>query len=171
MPIPVLAVKSFDNSTSALAGSHAAQHSVMVLPCACAGVVPTPTLSADARTPYVTRSAFAVCFITLSLLVEPAIDRARLSYPLECFEQSDTVLDGLNELTDVSSRMPEFLGIQASSICLVNHDLLNIATSSSRRDNLERLVADAPAHAPLARIPQPRRLIASRSQLRRNIQN
>jgi hypothetical protein len=29
--------------------------------------------------------------------VEPAIDMAQLSYPLECFEQSDTVLDGLND--------------------------------------------------------------------------
>jgi len=29
--------------------------------------------------------------------VAPAIDMARLSYPLECFEQSDTVLDGLND--------------------------------------------------------------------------
>jgi hypothetical protein len=34
--IPVFAVKSFDSSTSALAGSHAAQHSVIVLVCACA---------------------------------------------------------------------------------------------------------------------------------------
>jgi len=32
----------------------------------------------------------------------------RRSYPLECFEQSDTVLDGLNDWTDVSSRLPEF---------------------------------------------------------------
>jgi hypothetical protein len=60
-------------------------------------VVPTPTPSAEARTPHVTRSAFIVCFITLSLPVGPAIDMARLSYPLECFEQSDTVLDGLND--------------------------------------------------------------------------
>jgi hypothetical protein len=29
--------------------------------------------------------------------VEPAIDVAQLSYPLEGFEQSDTVLDGLND--------------------------------------------------------------------------
>jgi hypothetical protein len=29
--------------------------------------------------------------------VAPAIDMTRLSYPLECFEQSDTVLDGLND--------------------------------------------------------------------------
>jgi hypothetical protein len=28
--------------------------------------------------------------------VGPAIDMARLSYPLECLEQSDTVLDELN---------------------------------------------------------------------------
>src|SRR3981189_2797108 len=128
MPIAVLAVKSFDSSTSALAGSHAAQHSVMVFPCACAGVVAAPMPSAEARTPHVTRSAFIVCFITQSLPVGPAIDMARLSYPLECFEQSDTVLDGLNDQTDVSSRLPGFLGIQASSICLVDHALLNIAS-------------------------------------------
>src|ERR1700704_1310615 len=97
MPIPVLAVKSFDSSTSALAGSHAAQHSVMVLPCACAGVAPAPTPNAEARAPQATRSAFIVCFITRSLPVGPAIDMARLSGPLECFEQSDTVLDGLND--------------------------------------------------------------------------
>jgi hypothetical protein len=29
---------------------------------------------------------------------EPAIDMARRSCPLECFEQCDTVLDGLNDL-------------------------------------------------------------------------
>src|ERR1700704_2405358 len=97
MPIPVLAVKSFDSSTSALAGSHAAQHSVMVLPCACAGVVAPPMPSATAKAPPATRSAFDVCLITRSLPVEPAIDMARRSYPLECFEQSDTVLDGLND--------------------------------------------------------------------------
>src|SRR4029434_9884123 len=34
--MPVLAVKSLDNSTSALAGSQAAQHSVSVFCCACA---------------------------------------------------------------------------------------------------------------------------------------
>src|SRR5947207_10163046 len=33
--MPVLVVKSFDNSTNALAGSHAAQQSVIVLVCAC----------------------------------------------------------------------------------------------------------------------------------------
>jgi hypothetical protein len=39
-----------------------------------------------------------VWFITRSLLpVEPAIDVAQLSNLLECFEQSDTVLDGLND--------------------------------------------------------------------------
>src|ERR1700675_258834 len=97
MPIPVLVVKSFDSSTSALAGSHAAQHSVMVLPCACAGVVPAPTPSAAAKAPHATTSALIVCFITRSLPVGPAIDMARLSYPLECFKQSDTVLDGLND--------------------------------------------------------------------------
>src|SRR5450631_1028565 len=97
MPMPVLAVKSFDNSTSALAGSHAAQHSVIVLPSACAGVVPAPTPSAETRAPHETRSAFVVWCITRSLPVEPAIDVAQLCYPLECFEQSDTVLDGLND--------------------------------------------------------------------------
>src|SRR5438552_111725 len=97
MPTPVLAVKSFDSSTSALAGSHAAQHSVIVLPCACAGVVPAPTPSAETRVPHETRIAFIVWFITRSLPVGPAIDMARLFYPLECFEQSDTVLDGLND--------------------------------------------------------------------------
>src|SRR6185369_3854818 len=34
--MPVLAVKSFDSSTSALAGSQAAQHSVNCFCCACA---------------------------------------------------------------------------------------------------------------------------------------
>jgi hypothetical protein len=32
-----------------------------------------------------------------SLPVEPAIDVVRRSYPLECFEQSDTVFDELND--------------------------------------------------------------------------
>jgi len=59
-------------------------------------VVP-PTPSAETRAPHETRSAFIVWFITRSLLVEPAIDVAQLSYPLEGFEQSDTVLDGLND--------------------------------------------------------------------------
>src|SRR6266702_1397118 len=97
MPMPVLAVKSFESSISALAGSHAAQHSVMVLPCACAGVLPAPTQNVEARAPLATTSAFNVRFITLSLPVGPATDMARLSNPLECFEQSDTVLDGLND--------------------------------------------------------------------------
>ena len=34
--MPVFVVKSFDSSTRALAGSHAAQQSVIVLVCACA---------------------------------------------------------------------------------------------------------------------------------------
>ena len=38
--MPVLVVKSFDNSTSAFAGSQAAQHRVMVLSCASAAVLP-----------------------------------------------------------------------------------------------------------------------------------
>src|SRR5882762_671404 len=97
MPTPLLAVKSFDSSTRALAGSPAAQHSVIVLPCACAGVVPAPTPRAETRAPHETRSAFIVWFITRSLPVRPGIDVAQLCYPLECFEQSDTVLYGLND--------------------------------------------------------------------------
>src|SRR5437763_11884940 len=128
MPIPVLAVKSFDSSTSALAGSHAAQHSVMVLPCACAGVVPTPMPTAGASIPHEIRSAFTVRFITLSLLVEPAIDMARLSYPLECFEQSDTVLDGLNELNGRFLAPAGILKDSGKLDCLVNHEILNIAS-------------------------------------------
>jgi hypothetical protein len=50
--------------------------------------------SAEPSAPHATRSAFIVWFITLSLPVEPAIDEARLSYPLECFEQSDQSLTG-----------------------------------------------------------------------------
>src|SRR4249919_2375967 len=96
MPIPLLAVKSFDSSTSALAGSHAAQHSVIVLPCACAGVVAAPMPSA--ATPPAARSAFNVFFMRISLPVGPAIDMARRSCPLEGFEQCDTVLDQLNDL-------------------------------------------------------------------------
>jgi hypothetical protein len=44
----VWAVKSFDSSTSALAGSQAAQHNVMVLPCAKAPVLPKPSSAAVA---------------------------------------------------------------------------------------------------------------------------
>jgi hypothetical protein len=52
---------------------------------------------------------------------------ARRSCPLEGFEQCDTVLDEMNDLNR------SFLGLTdswdpQSSICLVNHDLLNIAT-------------------------------------------
>src|SRR6476620_3264133 len=97
MPIPVLAVKSFDSSTSALAGSHAAQHSVLVLPCACAGVVIAPMPTAAARAPPAAKSAFMLLFMRISLHFEPAIDMARRSCPLECFEQCDTVLDGLSD--------------------------------------------------------------------------
>src|SRR3984957_20958568 len=102
MPMPVLAVKSFDSSTNALAGSQAAQHSVIVLSCACAGVVAAPMLSAAARAPPAVRSAFIVSFIAHFLPFEPAIDMARRSCPLECFEQCDTVLDRLNDLNRVS---------------------------------------------------------------------
>jgi hypothetical protein len=45
---PVLAVKSFDSSTRAFAGSQAAQHSVMVLSCACAALLPSPSRAAAA---------------------------------------------------------------------------------------------------------------------------
>src|SRR6185369_13258797 len=64
MPMPVLAVKSFESSTNALAGSHAAQHSVIVLPCAGAVIAPLP--SAAPRAPPATRSAFIV-FMRISL--------------------------------------------------------------------------------------------------------
>jgi hypothetical protein len=70
---------------------------VIVLPSACAGAVAAPTPNAETRAPHEIRSAFIVWFITRSLPVEPAIDVAQRSYPLECFEQSDTVLDGLND--------------------------------------------------------------------------
>jgi len=35
---------------------------------------------------------------------------ARRSCPLECFERCDTVLDGLSDWTDVSSRHPDSWG-------------------------------------------------------------
>src|SRR5947199_10071363 len=92
MPIPVLAVKAFDSSTSALAGSHAAQHSVMVLACACAGVVAVPIPSAAATAPHAANMSFVVYFIARFLQWVPAIDMARRSCPLECSEQRDTVL-------------------------------------------------------------------------------
>src|ERR1051325_3839955 len=69
MPMPVLVVKSFDSSTSALAGSHAAQHSVIVLPCACAGVVAAPVPSGAMAVPPATKSAFMVVFMRISLHV------------------------------------------------------------------------------------------------------
>jgi hypothetical protein len=94
MPIPVLAVKSFDSSTSALAGSHAAQHSVIVLPCACAGVVAAPMPSAAATAPPAAKSAFIRWFMRISLRW-PATDMARRSCPRECFERCDTVRNGL----------------------------------------------------------------------------
>src|SRR3954453_8203890 len=108
MPIPVLAVKSFDSSTSAFAGSHAAQHSVMVLPCACAGVVAAPMPTA--RAPPAAKSAFMLIFMRIPPF-EPAIDMARRSCPLEGFEQCDTVFDQLNDLNRRSSR-PRILGIR-----------------------------------------------------------
>jgi len=70
-----------------------------------------------------------VRFITLSLLVEPAIDMARLSYPLECFEQSDTVLDGLNELNGRFLALASILKDSDKLDCLVNHEILNIASA------------------------------------------
>ena len=49
MLTPLLAVKSFESSTSALAGSQAAQHSVMVLPWAWAAWPLRPSRAAAAR--------------------------------------------------------------------------------------------------------------------------
>ncbi len=46
---PVLAVKSLDSSTSAFAGSQAAQHRVMVLSCAKAALLPRLRAVAAAR--------------------------------------------------------------------------------------------------------------------------
>jgi len=60
MATPVLVVKSFDSSTSALAGSHAAQHSVIVLPvalaCASAALGASIAMAAPAT------AAATVCF-------------------------------------------------------------------------------------------------------------
>ena len=47
--MPVLAVKSLDSSTSALAGSHAAQQSVSVLVCACADDAKASIAASQAR--------------------------------------------------------------------------------------------------------------------------
>src|SRR5882757_7619848 len=125
MPMLVLAVKSFESSTSALAGSQAAQHSVIVLPCACAGVVVAPI--PNAATPPAARSTLNVFFMRISLPVGPAIDMARRSCPLESFEQCDTVLDELYDLNRRSLALADSWD-PYSSICLVNHGLLNIAS-------------------------------------------
>ena len=60
---PLLAVKSFDSSTKALAGSQAAQHKVMVLSCACAAVVPNPNMAANVMAPS-TGSFFRIVFMS-----------------------------------------------------------------------------------------------------------
>jgi hypothetical protein len=52
---------------------------------------------------------------------------ARRSCPLECFEQCDTVPDELNDLNRRLLAL-RILGDPISSICLVNHGLLNIAS-------------------------------------------
>src|SRR6266702_3127757 len=138
MPIPVLAVKSFDSSTSALAGSHAAQHSVIVLPCACAGVAVAPIPSA--ATPPTARSTFNELFMRISLPCEPAIDMARRSCPLDGFERCDTVLDELNDLNRRSLALADSWD-PWSSICLVNHGLLNIASGAVDRDESKDITA------------------------------
>src|SRR5207249_2093751 len=79
MPIPVFAVKSFDSSTSALAGSHAAQHSVIVLPCARAGVVAAPMPSAAARAPPAAKSAFIRWFMRISDTTHKTISSEAIS--------------------------------------------------------------------------------------------
>ena len=61
----VWAVKSLLSSTSAFAGSHAAQHSVIVLPCACAAVLPRPRTAAAARVA-AAGSFFQIAFILVS---------------------------------------------------------------------------------------------------------
>jgi hypothetical protein len=50
----------------------------------------------------------------------PAIDMARRSCPLECFEQGDTVLDELNGLEPTFPRAHPDSWIRQGSICLVN---------------------------------------------------
>src|SRR6267154_654204 len=108
MPMPVLAVKSFDSSTNALAGSQAAQHSVMVLPCACAGVVAAPMPSAAIIAPPATKSAFMVFFMRISLHVNrPATWRG---VPARSNASSSaTQSDELNKLNRRSSRSSGFL--------------------------------------------------------------
>jgi hypothetical protein len=64
----------------------------------------------------------------ISLSCEPATDMARRSCPLEGFEQCDTVLDELNKLNRSFLALIRILTIRQSSICLVNHGLLNIAS-------------------------------------------
>src|SRR5574341_2559754 len=62
--MPVLAVKSFDSSTSALAGSQAAQHSVSYFCCACA----PPLISAAAA------NAVAATALLLKLILGLLVD-------------------------------------------------------------------------------------------------
>jgi len=92
MPTPVLAVKSFDSSTRALRDPRP-QHSVIVLPVPARCQSPLRRERGN-KSPHETRSALIVWFITRSLPVGARHRDARLSYPLECFEQSDTVLTG-----------------------------------------------------------------------------
>ena len=62
MLTPVFAVKSLRSSTSAFAGSQAAQHSVIVLPWACAAVLPR------LRTPAAAIAAMAGSFFRIAFI-------------------------------------------------------------------------------------------------------
>src|ERR1051325_6664471 len=64
--MPVLAVKSFDSSTSAFAGSHAAQHSVNCFCCACA----PPLISAAAMKALAAMATLLLFKLILGLLFE-----------------------------------------------------------------------------------------------------
>src|SRR4051794_40246599 len=95
MPMPLLAVKSFDSSTSALAGSHAAQHRVMVLPCACAGVADAAMPSA-AAIPHAADMNLAVYFMCAFPPNRAGHRHGAAFLPARMLiEPSDTVLDEL----------------------------------------------------------------------------
>jgi hypothetical protein len=92
-------------------------------------------------------SAFTVFFMRISLPCEPAIDMARRSCPLEGFEQCDTVLDGLNDLNRRSLVLVDSWD-PLSSICLVNHKVLNIASGLLTARKLTRF---CPGYCDVAR--------------------
>jgi hypothetical protein len=63
---------------------------------------------------------------------------ARRSCPLEGFEQCDTVPDELKKLNRSFLALFRILAIRQSSICLVNHRLLNIASQQLKGDRMLR---------------------------------